>query len=229
LGLICNASGLCLGDYILRQNIGTAAAINSAVEESRKESIGNMKLIKYLTAGLTAIVVASGLALSAHADQISGNINFAGAVTFDSTHLGSATMVNSWDLAIVTNATDDFSVVPSLTPVTFVTPYVFNPPTAYASLWTVGGFTFSLVNSHIDAQSNFKLTIFGDGFVSGNGFDQTPGTWSFSVTQSDGRPQSMFSFQGNSAAVPTPDSGSTVALLGMTLFAVGALRAKFRG
>jgi hypothetical protein len=112
--------------------------------------------------------------------------------------------------------------------VTFVTPYVFNPPTAYASLWTVGGFTFSLVNSHVDAQSNFKLTIFGDGFVSGNGFDQTPGTWSFSVTQSDGRPQSMFSFQGNSAA-PAPDSGSTVALLGMALFAVGALRAKFRG
>jgi VPDSG-CTERM motif len=187
-----------------------------------------MKLIKYLMAGLTAIVVASGLALSAHADQISGNINFAGAVTFDNTHLGSATMVNSWDLAIVTNATDDFSVVPSLTPVTFVTPYVFNPPTAYASLWTVGGFTFSLVNSHVDAQSNFKLTIFGDGFVSGNGFDQTPGTWSFSVTQSDGRAQNMFSFQANSAAVPTPDSGSTVALLGMALFTVGALRTKFR-
>jgi VPDSG-CTERM motif len=199
------------------------------VEEPRKEITGNMKLIKYLIAGLTAIVVASGLALSAHADQISGNINFAGAVTFDNTHLGSATMVNSWDLAIVTNATDDFSVVPSLTPVAFVTPYVFNPPTAYASLWTVGGFTFSLVNSHVDAQSNFKLTIFGDGFVSGNGFDQTPGTWSFSVTQSDGRAQNMFSFQANSAAVPTPDSGSTVALLGMTLFAVGTLRAKFRG
>ena len=52
-----------------------------------------MKLIKYLMAGLTAIVVASGLALSAHADQISGNINFAGQVTFDSTHLEKATMV----------------------------------------------------------------------------------------------------------------------------------------
>ena len=89
-------------------------------------------------------------------------------------------MVNSWDLAIVTNANGDFGVVPSLTPVTFVTPYVASdPPTAYASLWTVGGFTFSLVNSHIDAQSDCKLTIFGDGFVSGNGFNQTPGNLVF--------------------------------------------------
>jgi hypothetical protein len=204
--------------------LGTGAAIIRAVEEPRKGSIGNMKLIKILL----AVVVASGVVLSARANQISGNINFAGGAHFDSTHLGSATMVTSWDMAIVINADDDFGSVAPLTPVTFVTPYVFNPPTAYASLWTVGGFTFSLVNSNIDAQTNKKLTIFGNGFVSGNGFDQTPGTWSFSVTQSDGRARQEFSFQANSAA-PAPDSGSTVALLGMALATVGTLRAKFRG
>jgi hypothetical protein len=187
-----------------------------------------MKLIKPLLAGLAAIVVASGLAFSAHADQINGNINFAGQVTFDNTHLESATMVNTWNLAIVTGATDDFSSVPLLSPVTFVMPYVFNPPTAYASLWTVGGFTFALTDSSVTMQTNKSLQIFGSGFVSGNGFDQTPGTWSFSVTQSDGRPQSSFSFQGNSAATPAPDSGSTVALLGLGLMAVASIRAKLR-
>jgi len=228
--LICNPSGLLLVNYVLYWNVGTGAAINPAVEEPRKGSIGNMKLIKSLLAGLTAIVVASGLALSAHADQIDGNIDFAGQVSFDNTHLGSATMVTAWHLAIVTGTTGDFSSVPILSPVTFVTPYVFNPPTAYASLWSVGGFTFALTDSHIDSQSNFKLTIFGSGTVSGNGFDDTPGTWSFSVTQSNGRPQQEFSFQANSTAVPgTPDSGSTVALLGVGLMAVAAIRAKFRG
>jgi len=189
-----------------------------------------MKLIKYLTTGLTAIVVASGFALSAHADQITGNINFAGQVTFDSTHLEKATMVTMWNLAIVTGATDDFSSVALLSPVTFVEPYVFNPPTAYTGvngLWSVGGFTFALTHSSVTEQTKFSLQIFGTGFVSGNGFDQTPGTWSFSVTQSNGHPEQQFSFQGNSAA-PAPDSGSTVALLGVGLMAVAAIRARLR-
>jgi hypothetical protein len=187
-----------------------------------------MKLIRPLLAGLTAIVVASGLALSANAAQINGNINFAGAVTFDTTSLMTATMVNSWDMAFVTNATDDFSGIAPLTAVTFVTPYVFNPPTAYASLWTVGGFTFALTSSSVTTQTTKSLQIFGEGTVSGAGFDNTPGTWSFSVTQSNGHTANEFSFQANSAATPTPDSGSTVALLGVGLMTVAAIRAKLR-
>src|SRR5207244_4174926 len=172
-----------------------------------------MKLIKPLMASAAAIVVASGLALSAHATQISGDIDFAGEVTFDTTHLSTATMVTVWHMAVVSGTSGDFSSVPDTTPVAFATPYVFNPPTAYASLWTVGGFTFELVNSHIDTQNPFVLVVLGDGFVTGNGFDKTPGTWSFVSTQSNGGTSLQFSFAGNSTAVPTPDSGSTVALL----------------
>ena len=210
------------------QNVGTAAAINPAVEELRKESIGNMKLIKYLIAGVTAIIVASGLALSAHATQIEGDIDFVAEVSFDSTSLDSATMVTTWHMAQVSGTSGDFSSVPNGTNVAFATPYVFNPPTAYATLWSVGGFMFELKDSHIEFQSNFALVILGTGTVSGIGFDDTPGTWSFAVTQSNGGPSTEFSFQGNSTATPTPDSGSAVALLGIALATVGALRAKFR-
>jgi hypothetical protein len=187
-----------------------------------------MKSIKTILAGLTAVVVAAGFALSAQATQINGDIDFVAEVSFDSTSLGSATMVTAWHMAEVSGTSGDFASVANGTAVAFATPYVFNPPTAYASLWSVGGFTFELVDSHIEFQSNFALVILGTGLVSGNGFDTTPGTWSFAVTQSNGGTSAEFSFQGNSTATPTPDSGSTVALLGVALFTVGALRAKFR-
>ena len=186
-----------------------------------------MKLIKPLMASAAAIVVASGLALSAHANQITGDIDFAGEVKFNTNSLATATMVTAWKMAVVSDTTGDFASVADMTPVAFVTPYVFNPPTAYAALWTVGGFTFELTNSSIDLQTNKFLNISGTGFVSGNGFDQTPGTWSFSSTQSNGGTSRLFSFAANTTAV-TPDSGSTVALLGVALITVGALRAKFR-
>ncbi|HMC26198.1 MAG TPA: VPDSG-CTERM sorting domain-containing protein [Verrucomicrobiae bacterium] len=186
-----------------------------------------MKLIKTLLAGLTAMVVAAGFALSAQANQINGDIDFAGQVTYDTTSLATATMVTQWHMAVVSGSTGDFSGLTGSN-VAFVTPYVFNPPTAYATLWSVGGFTFELDSSAIQHQDGFLLFILGSGFVSGPGFDKTPGLWSFSSNHSNGKTATSFNFSANTTAVPTPDSGSTVALLGVAIFTVGALRAKFR-
>jgi hypothetical protein len=187
-----------------------------------------MKVMKPLLASLTAIVIASGLAVSAHANQITGDIDFAGEVKFDTNSLATATMVTQWKMAVVSDTTGDFASVADGSSVAFVTPYVFNPPTAYASLWTVGGFTFELVNSTVVSQTNFGLLVVGTGFVSGNGFDVTPGSWSFTSTQSNGGTSRLFSFAANTTATPAPDSGSTVALLGAAFMTVAALRAKFR-
>jgi hypothetical protein len=186
-----------------------------------------MKSIKLLLASVTAMVVAAGFAISAQATQISGDIDFAGQVTYNSTLLGSATMVTAWNMATVSGATGDFAPTLGSTPA-FATPYVFNPPTPYATLWSVGGFTFELDNSQVIFQDNFLLSIRGSGFVSGPGFDKTPGLWSFSSNHSNGKSSESFNFSANTTAVPTPDSGSTVALLGVAIFTVGALRAKFR-
>lgn len=184
-----------------------------------------MKSIKLLLASVTAMVVAAGFAISAHATQITGDIDFAGEVSYDTTSLKTATMVTAWHMAVVSGATGDFAPTVGLN-VAFVTPYVFNPPTAYASLWSVGGFTFELTSSSIQLQTNHFLNITGVGFVTGNGFDRTAGTWSFTSSSSSGKTAHQFSFAANTTAVP--DSGSTVALLGVALFTVGALRAKFR-
>jgi len=173
------------------------------------------------------MVVAAGFAISAQATQITGDIDFAGQVSYDKTSLATATMVTAWHMATVSGATGDFAPTLGLTPA-FATPYVFNPPTAYASLWSVGGFTFELDSSTIQHQDGFLLFITGSGFVTGNGFDKTPGLWSFSSNHSNGKSATSFNFSANTTAVPAPDSGSTVALLGVAIFTVGALRAKFR-
>jgi hypothetical protein len=186
-----------------------------------------MKSIKLLLAGTVAMVVAAGFAISTQASQITGDIDFAGEVSYNTTSLKTATMVTAWHMAVVSGATGDFAPADGLN-VAFVTPYVFNPPTAYASLWSVGGFTFELTSSSIDLQTSHFLNISGVGFVTGNGFDRTPGTWSFTSSQSNGGTSHQFSFAANTTATPTPDSGSTVALLGVAVFTIGALRAKFR-
>jgi hypothetical protein len=64
---------------------------------------------------------------------------------------------------------------------------------------------------HWISQSSTFLNIKGVGTVSGNGFDATPGTWSFTSSDSNGPPQTTFGFQAQTN-VPEP---STLALLGL--------------
>jgi hypothetical protein len=81
-------------------------------------------------------------------------------------------------------------------------------------LWQIGGFTFDLSSSMVVSQptDGTFLDVSGVGTMSGNGFDPTPGTWSFNSTQADGSSNPTFSFQANSAAVP---EASSVALFGI--------------
>jgi hypothetical protein len=71
------------------------------------------------------------------------------------------------------------------------------------------------------SQSATFLNITGFGTASGNGFDPTPGTWSFTSSDSNGQNQTTFGFQAQSTAVPEP---STVALLGAGISSLIASR-----
>ena len=82
----------------------------------------------------------------------------------------------------------------------------------------MGGFTFDLSSSTIISQSSTFLDIRGVGTISGNGFDPTPGTWSFSASRGDGGNASNFGFQAQSAAIP---EASTVALLAVGSVLIG--------
>jgi hypothetical protein len=113
---------------------------------------------------------------------------------------------------------------------TFTAPWTFNSG-ALAGLWSVGGFTFDLTQSAIAFQgvigpSEF-LNVTGTGMLTGNGFTSTPGTWSF-TSQFPGNSSTTgvveFSFSATNVAVP--DGGTTMALFGVSLLGLGAVRRK---
>jgi len=178
-------------------------------------------------------VVAVGLLSSglfcqqAQATPITGDITFGGVVTFDSIDLSLAKQVSTWNFAIVTSDSGDFSSIPVLSSVT-IAPWIFSPSTPTTPLWTVGLFSFDLMSSTIVTQNNSFLNITAVGTLNGPGFDPTPGTWSFTVSNADGKTHDTFGFQSDTAAGLVPDGGTTAALLGLALAGIEVLRRKFK-
>jgi len=151
------------------------------------------------------------------ATPILGGIGFGGAWAPIGGPVATATGIDIvGDAAIVTTASGDFA--PYVTPFVSVASYVdftFSPSTPVAGLWSVGGFTFDLASSVIVSQTAIGITLSGTGTVSGNGFDPTAGTWSFSGDTTG----STFSFSSTtSTEVPEPAS---IVLLGTGLIGVG--------
>jgi hypothetical protein len=179
-----------------------------------------------MMAGVAAALI--GFSTTVQANTISGSIGFSGDVTLNGP-VGTATQVTQWwDITQTLNTpqvgtrTGDFATYVALGAyVTFATPpWTFNPATAVNAFWTVGGFTFDLTSSSITSQSATSLDVFGYGTVSGNGFDSTPGTWSFTTQD----PNNTFTFSSNTRTIP--DGGATAMLLGVALSALGLIRRK---
>jgi len=194
-----------------------------------------MKLSKTILAVLgTGLLSCALFGQQAQAALVEGNVNFAGAVTFDTTSLATATRVKTWFdsngnsgfSSVQLGATGDFAGIGAGTQATMAQPWIFVPSTPTLALWKVGGFTFDLNSSTVDTQTTKNLTIEGSGIVSGNGFDATPMTWMFTTQNSGGKNMQFFSFSANSTAVP--DSGSAVALLGLALTGIEVLRRKLK-
>jgi hypothetical protein len=179
-----------------------------------------------------SLLVTLALGSVANAAFIQGVINFTGEATFDLPML-TATQVTSWtSTEVETPITDDFAAyVSDGDPVTFNAPWSFNSG-ALAALWSTGGFTFDLDWSSIDLQAKIGLSeylvVSGAGTVSGNGFDPTPGTWSFTSQYpgKSGSPNNVTQFSFSSTTVATPDGGTSIALLGLSLCGLGLLRRK---
>jgi hypothetical protein len=163
------------------------------------------------------------------AGPITGDITFTGLVSLDTGSAGTATMVTAWhglapgDKPQVQTGDGSF-MTPLVTPgdgVTFSPSWSFNSG-AVPSFWAVDGFTFDLTSSSIFTQGAGAVTVNGIGTISGNGFDPTAATWSF--TTQDPSAEGEFSFSASGAAVP---ESSTVALL--TIGALGLATMHFLG
>jgi len=182
-----------------------------------------------------ALALAAGLVTAAQATPITGFIQFAGSVAFDTTSLATATRVDTWfDVFgnagfsnVTKGSTGIFAAIAPGTQATMGTPYIFNPSTSTPALWFVGGFTFDLSSSTLVTQNAAELTIEGTGIVSGNGFTPTNMSWMFTTQNSSGTDQAMFSFSANSNAVgAVPDSGAAISLLGIGLMGLELARRK---
>jgi hypothetical protein len=168
------------------------------------------------------------------ATPISGDIQFAGEVQFDTSSLATATRVVTWfdvfhnaGFSSVTSATGSFAGIAPGTQASML-PWTFNPSTPTPGLWSVGGFTFDLLSATVVTQTASILAIEGSGIVSGNGFEPTAMDWSFTTQSAGGRTRTTFSFSGNGNTVSAPEGGSAVALLGITLIGIEVLRRKLR-
>jgi hypothetical protein len=169
-------------------------------------------------AALLIMLAAGAFAPSLNAAPVTGSIDFGGTVTFDTNSLASATRVNTWNSSFVLQDSGSFSSIAAGTSVMMAAPWIFNsgttsvpqPGPATPHLWQVGGFNFDLSSSIVISQSANFLNVAGTGTISGNGFDATPGNWSFTSSDSNGAPETTFGFQTQTTAVPEP---STLALL----------------
>jgi hypothetical protein len=190
----------------------------------------NKTILAVLATGLISCALFSQQAQASPMLQASGNIGWTGTVELNTPSAGTATAVTAWHgmagagLPLVFAADGSFAGTIGMG-TTFVAPYSFVSG-AIPSFWTVGGFIFNLTESHIFSQGGNPpgVVVNGSGFVSGNGFTSTFMTWSFSTQDPPAGNPRLFTFSASAGTVP--DSGSTVALLGLALAGVEALRRK---
>ena len=174
-----------------------------------------MKTMKSL---IKLIAFAFVLAVAAKANQINGTLAIGlGSVSLDNPSLGLATTAMAGTGTVSPVSTGDFTTY--IWSNVAYSQFSWNPSSApVIGLWTIPGGSFDLSSLQIISQDNFFLNLSGTGVLNFTGFDATPGTWSYQITQSNGAPAAQFGFQSTNASLP--DGGTTVILLGAGLLSI---------
>ena len=154
-------------------------------------------------------------------------VTFDGGAFLDSTEIEDATEVTTWGPNTrVDSASGDFAAAGLIdgSIATFAPGWVFG--SGQPMLWQAGGFTFNLSASSIALQNNSFLLVEGSGFIVGNGFDQTEGSFTFSTQENDVNGRFSFSAAGqaNPQSTNVPDGGATIALLGLSILGLQGAR-----
>jgi len=171
---------------------------------------------------------------------ISGSINFSsspdgGIILQDSgenatTSLAAAAGIKSWTMAEVETGSGSFGSVADGSVVRFLQPWIFDSSTTMTPLWTIAGpeaFSFDMTSSSTVYRSKHFLAIRGTGFLTGNGFNDTPATWWF--TAQGVAAEGKFTWSSSIVAHAVPDGGTTIIRLGGSLLGLSGLRRHFKG
>ena len=224
----------------MHRNIGMAIA-DVQLGYYKGKTMKSMKTTKIIL----AIVAATALGLgAAQATQINGTVGFTSATNHPGGPGGS--IVNNGGGSFTLNfnnplsvnfGTDDYNTVPIPTDVNF-TPITFQNGGGLTStntpLWTftVGTgstavtYSFDLLSLSVAVFHNGAtsgLNLMGDGVAHITGFENTEAVFALEAT---GNHLTFAILQPSNTAVPTPDAGSALALLGIGLLGVEALRRK---
>src|SRR6266446_9342312 len=147
------------------------------------------------------------------AGPINGTITIRGGAELNTGSVNTATRVIGWlngngaAPTVVSRSGDFATFVPVGASVAMAQPWNFNSG-PLLGLWSVNGFTFDLTSSSIVQQGNGFLSVKGTGVISGNSFDPTPGSWTF--TTQNPPANGVFSFSGSTtASSPTPTPTAT--------------------
>ena len=196
-----------------------------------------MKLSKTLVTIMAAVVVSIGLLSSAQATQMTGTIGFTSAPNSSGGSLvdngGGSFTLNFNNPMHVDFGSDDYSGVPvgtttNFASITFTNGGGLTSPNVPEWTFAVGGktYSFDLLSLETATFHNGKtsgLVLMGDGVAHITGFEDTDAIFALEAT---GNHLSFAILQPSNTAVPAPDGGSTLALLGIGSVAVEALRRK---
>jgi hypothetical protein len=196
-----------------------------------------MKSTRLILAGLMAIGIAAGFALSAQATQINGTIGFTSAPNANGGALvnngGGSFTLNFSNPQHVDFGNGDYTgtvgATATFAPITFTNGGGLTSTNTPEWTFTIGATTYSfdllsLMTATFHPGARSALTLMGDGVAHITGLEDTEAIFALEAT---GNHLSFAILQPSNTAVPgTPDAGSTVALLGIGLIAVEALRRK---
>ena len=177
-----------------------------------------------LLGAVAAVALMTAVAGTAQAVPITGQVGFSGTATVDQStdfvdiSLNQALVINAGTstLAGMTFGTlvtyNDFDYTTPIVPVTPLWTVTIGP-TTYA-------FDLTEITSVVEPGAG-GVTLAGNGILKVTGFDNTPGSFSFSADQSAG--QSNFQFSAGNAATGVPEPAS-LAIFGVALAGLGLAR-----